>query len=149
MADPSDADLERFVTAQRPVYAAVCSELARGRKATHWMWFVFPQLRGLGRSDTAIHYGLASRAQALAYWRHPLLGARLRECTELVLATSGRSAHQIFGSPDDLKFCSCMTLFAAVAEDDAPFDRALIRFYAGRRDPATLALLGHADGDET
>src|SRR5450432_848167 len=104
-------DLQRFVVAQAPVYAEVRAELARGRKASHWMWFVFPQLKALGRSATALHYGIGSRAEALAYLAHPLLGARLVESTELMLASSGKSAFEILGTPDDLKFRSSMTLF--------------------------------------
>ena len=136
-------DLARFVDAQARVWDDVRAELAAGRKRTHWMWFVFPQLRGLGRSETARRYGLASREEAVAWLAHPLLGPRLREGVGLVLATEGRSAHQIFGSPDDLKLCSCLTLFRAVSagEDAALFDRALGRFCDGRADEATLALL--------
>ena len=139
-------DFDRFVRAQQPVYDAVSAELARGRKATHWMWFVFPQLRGLGRSATAIHFGIESRAEALAYARHPLLGARLVHCTGLVLAHRDRSAHEIFGSPDDLKFRSCVTLFAAVADDRAVFERALQTFFDGQPDAQTLALLDSEGG---
>jgi uncharacterized protein (DUF1810 family) len=136
-------DLDRFVTAQEPVIAQVRSELAGGRKRTHWMWFVFPQLRGLGRSETARHYGIASRAEARAYLAHPVLGARLRECVELLLAVPGRSAHEIFGTPDDLKLRSCLTLFREVSDGDDTFVRALDRFFDGRPDAATLELLGH------
>lgn len=134
-------DLQRFVDAQRAVYAQVLAELGRGAKASHWMWFVFPQLRGLGRSQTARHYGIASADEALAYWRHPSLGTRLKECTSLMLAVEGRSALQILGSPDDLKFCSSMTLFEHVAPAEASFGRALDRYFGGARDPMTLALL--------
>lgn len=138
MDDPFD--LQRFVTAQGPVFAQVCVELAAGRKASHWMWFVFPQLKGLGRSATAQHFGIASREEAQAYWRHPVLGARLKQCTELVLGVEGRSANQIFGSPDNLKFRSCMTLFAQVT--DAPvFGQALEKYFAGKGDEQTLQLL--------
>jgi uncharacterized protein (DUF1810 family) len=137
-----DTDLQRFVAAQDPVYGQVCAELAAGRKASHWMWFVFPQLRDLGRSATARFYGLASRAEALAYWQHPVLGARLRQCARLVLAVQGRTAHDIFGSPDDLKLRSCMTLFAAVAPEEPVFAQVLQRFFGGEPDPRTLALLG-------
>jgi uncharacterized protein (DUF1810 family) len=133
-------DLQRFVTAQAPVYAQVCAELANGRKASHWMWFVFPQLKGLGRSATAQHFGIASRAEAQAYWRHPLLGPRLKQCAQLVLGVDGRSVHQIFGSPDDLKFRSCMTLFAA-ATDEPVFREALDKYFAGKGDEQTLRLL--------
>ena len=138
MDDPFD--LQRFVDAQEPVYRQVCGELAAGRKTSHWMWFVFPQLKGLGRSATAQHYGIGSAAEARAYWDHPLLGPRLQQCTELVLAVEGRSAHEIFGTPDDLKFRSCMTLFAR-ATGEALFTRALDKYFGGQPDPATLELL--------
>ena len=139
MGDPYD--LQRFVAAQDPVYAQVCAELAAGAKTSHWMWFVFPQLRGLGRSAMARHYGIASRAEAEAYWAHPLLGPRLKACTELVLAVPGKTALQIFGTPDDLKFASSMTLFAQVAPGEAAFARALERYFGAQPDPRTLALL--------
>jgi uncharacterized protein (DUF1810 family) len=105
------------------------------------MWFVFPQLRGLGSSAMAIRYGLASRAEAIAYWRHPLLGPRLRECSELVLAVRGKSAFEIFGKPDDVKLRSCMTLFANSVDGEPLFQEVLSRYYAGRHDERTLALL--------
>jgi uncharacterized protein (DUF1810 family) len=136
-------DLDRFVAAQAPVYETVRAELAAGRKRTHWMWFVFPQLRGLGRSEMARRYGLASLGEAAAYLAQPLLGARLRECVGLLLAVPpDRSAHDILGSPDDLKLRSCLTLFRE-AGGGPLFERALERFHAGRPDPATLELLGH------
>jgi uncharacterized protein (DUF1810 family) len=136
-------DLDRFVTAQNPVYDDVAAELGAGRKRTHWMWFVFPQLRGLGRSSTAHHYGLDGAEEAAAYWRHPVLGPRLQQCTRLVLAADGRSAHDIFGSPDDLKLGSCMTLFEAIASAETPvFGEVLERCCAGERDARTLNLLG-------
>ena len=138
-------DLDRFITAQEPVIAQVRAELAAGRKRTHWMWFVFPQLRGLGRSETARRYGIASRAEAAAYLAHPVLGPRLRECVALLLATPGRSAHEILGSPDDLKLRSCLTLFQAVSGGDALFSQALARFHGGQPDEATLDLLGRPD----
>ena len=137
----AELGLQRFVTAQDPVYADVRDELAAGRKRSHWMWFVFPQLQGLGHSATAQYYGIESRQEATAYWQHPLLGTRLRQCTALVLATRGKSAHDIFGTPDDLKFRSCMTLFAAVAPAKPLFEQALARFFGGRPDEKTLALL--------
>ena len=113
MADDGPFDLERFVSAQADVIERVRAELQRGRKQSHWMWFVFPQLAGLGSSPMANRYAIASLAEARrAYLVHPLLGARLRECTELVLAIDGKTAHDIFGAPDDLKFRSCLTLFA-------------------------------------
>ncbi|WP_372526033.1 DUF1810 domain-containing protein [Piscinibacter sp.] len=134
-------DLQRFVEAQNPVYGRVCAELAAGAKTSHWMWFVFPQLKGLGRSAIAQHFGLASRAEAQAYWSHPVLGSRLKECSELVLGVAGKTALQIFGSPDDLKFRSSMTLFAQVAPDEPVFTRALDKYFGGRADERTLELL--------
>lgn len=133
-------DLRRFVAAQDAVYQQVCAELAAGCKTGHWMWFVFPQLKGLGRSATAQHFGICSLDEAQAYWVHPLLGPRLRECTELVLAVKGRGAHEIFGTPDDLKFRSCMTLFAQ-ATGEPLFAKALKRFFDGRADPRTIELV--------
>jgi uncharacterized protein (DUF1810 family) len=140
MADPDD--LERFVAAQDPVIATVIAELAAGRKQTHWMWFVFPQLRGLGHSSTALFYGLDSVDEARAYLAHPILAPRLRQCTETVLSVQGRSLHAIFGSPDDVKFRSSMTLFErAAGEGESLFSQALDRLCEGSRDPRTLALL--------
>jgi len=137
-------DLERFVEAQARCYADVVAELRAGSKRTHWMWFVFPQLRGLGRSATADYFGIRSAGEALAYWEHPVLGQRLRECVDLVLASEGRTAEQIFGRPDDLKFRSCMTLFASVVHGYAPFAAAIEKYYGGVMDPRTLELLGMA-----
>ena len=134
-------DLDRFLAAQNPVLDQVRSELAAGRKRSHWMWFVFPQLRGLGQSDMAQHYGLASLAEARAYLAHPVLGKRLRDCTSLVNAVQGRSAEEILGGVDALKFRSCMTLFAAADPGEAVFRAALDRYYGGVDDPRTLALL--------
>jgi uncharacterized protein (DUF1810 family) len=133
--------LQRFVTAQDPCYADVLAQLRGGRKTSHWMWFVFPQLRGLGASAMATRYGLGSLAEAQAYDEHPVLGPRLRECVELVLAVESRTARQIFGTPDDMKFRSSMTLFAIAASSAAPFRAALDRFYQGLEDPRTLAML--------
>lgn len=132
---------DRFLDAQDPVYAEVCAELRAGAKTTHWMWFIFPQLKALGRSSTAKYYGLESLDEARAYAAHPVLGARLRECAGLVLAHRGLSAHQIFRSPDDLKFRSSMTLFARAAPDEPCFEAALAQYYGGEPDAATLALL--------
>jgi len=137
-------DLERFVSAQADVIERVRGELQRGRKQSHWMWFVFPQLVGLGFSPMAQHYAISSLAEARAYLAHPLLGARLRECTELVLAIHGKTAHDIFASPDDLKFRSCLTLFAEAAPDEIVFNIALEKYFAGARDPRTLSLLHRA-----
>src|SRR5512140_2217155 len=117
--------LERFVAAQAAVIDRVLDELRAGRKQSHWMWFVFPQLAGLGRSPTAVHYAIASLDEARAYLVHPILGERLRACTRLVLDVKGKSAHDIFGSPDELKFHSSMTLFAAAAPGEQIFSRAL------------------------
>ena len=139
MHDPADPwKLQRFVDAQQPVYADVLAELAAGHKRSHWMWFVFPQLRALGRSETAQYFGIASRDEAAAYWRHPLLGARLNECSQHVLAVNGRTALQIFGSPDDLKLRSCMTLFEQVAVGQPVFARVLEKFFAGERDARSV-----------
>jgi len=133
--------LERFVDAQSGVFESVCAELAAGRKRTHWMWFIFPQLRALGRSATARYYGIEDRDEALAYSQHGLLGPRLSHCSGLVLAVRGRTAHEIFGSPDELKLRSCMTLFEAVAAQPAVFAQVLDRYFGGARDELTLAML--------
>jgi uncharacterized protein (DUF1810 family) len=137
MNDPFD--LQRFVDAQAGVWADVQAELAAGAKRSHWMWFVFPQLASLGRSATARHYGLASVDEARAYWAHPLLGPRLRACCEQLMALHGRSLHQVFGSPDDLKLRSCMTLFERAVPGEPLFAQVLERYCAGQRDPLTLA----------
>ena len=142
----TENDLERFVEAQGRVYADVLQELAAGRKATHWMWFVFPQWRGLGRSATAQYYGIGSRNEAVAYLQHPVLGPRLRACVDLVLAVDDSTAHAIFGSPDDLKFQSSMTLFAAIAPSEPRFRRALEQYFGGEPDPATLEILRSEHG---
>ena len=134
-------DLDRFVKAQDPVIDTVLRELRAGRKQTHWMWFVFPQLRGLGRSPMAQHYGITSLPEAKAYLEHPVLGSRFKECTEAVLSVSGRSLHEIFGSPDDIKFCSSMTLFDLAGDHEPIFRSALDRYCGGTQDPATLKLL--------
>jgi uncharacterized protein (DUF1810 family) len=130
-----------FVAAQAPVYAGVEAELRAGRKTSHWMWFVFPQLSGLGHSEMARRYALSSLDDARAYLTHPVVGPRLRHCTGLVNAVEGRSAHDIFGSPDDLKFHSSMTLFHLAAPEEALFTTALAKYFDGREDGATLDLL--------
>ena len=135
-------DLDRFVTAQDPVFDRVLEELAAGQKRTHWMWFVFPQLAGLGRSDVARFYAIADLDEARRYLAHPLLGTRLVRGTELVNTVEGRTAHEIFGSPDDLKFRSSMTLFMQPAGAPAVFAAALDKYFAGEPDQPTLALLG-------
>ena len=136
--------LGRFIEAQRPIIDSVRTELAAGHKRTHWMWFVFPQIRGLGHSPTAQNYAIDTLAQAEAYLRHPVLGARLRECTQLVCASRQRTIEAIFGYPDNLKFHSCMTLFATAAgerPEDRIFRAALDKYFSGREDPRTLELL--------
>jgi uncharacterized protein (DUF1810 family) len=138
---PGDPALERFVQAQEPVMPQVRRELRAGRKTSHWMWFVFPQLRALGRSPTAQHFGIASLREAEAYMAHPLLGPRLIECVGLVMAVEGRSAHGIFGSPDDLKLRSCLTLFSAAHPHHGIFAEAIRRYFDGILDPLTQDLL--------
>ena len=134
-------NLRRFVEAQDPVLEEVKEELRSGHKRTHWMWYVFPQMEGLGRSQMAQRYAIPSREEAEAYLSHPTLGPRLRNCTELVNRVEGHSANDIFGSPDDSKFRSSMTLFDAVADDPTPFRTALKRYYENEPDPKTLELL--------
>lgn len=133
--------LERFVKAQETVYPVVQDELRAGQKRSHWMWFVFPQLAGLGRSSTAQHYAIGSLAEARAYLAHPLLGVRLRECVALLQAVQGRSARQILGDPDDLKLHSSLTLFAQAAPAEPDFQACLEKYFDGRSDLATLSLL--------
>jgi uncharacterized protein (DUF1810 family) len=138
----ADADLGRFVEAQEGIYGRALAELRKGRKQSHWMWFVFPQIAGLGSSSMTRLYAIASADEARAYLAHPLLGARLRECTAAVLAHRERSAEAIFGPVDAMKLRSSMTLFEAVADDPASFAEALAAFHDGERDAATLRLLG-------
>lgn len=133
--------LQRFLDAQAPVFEQACAELQAGDKQSHWMWFIFPQLRGLGRSATAQHYGIASRQEALDYWVHPVLGPRLKHGMALLLAHRGLSAQAIFGATDAMKLKSCATLFAAVAPDEPVFQQVLDQYYAGALDERTLALL--------
>lgn len=135
----STFDLDRFTEAQAPVIEQVRRELEAGSKRTHWMWFIFPQLRALGRSPTAQHFGLAGQDEARAYLADPVLGSRLVECTALVNRVEGKSTAVIFGSPDDMKFRSCMTLFAILQPQ--PFEDALRKYYGGTPDPMTLKLL--------
>lgn len=133
--------LQRFLDAQAPVYEQACAELQAGSKQSHWMWFIFPQLRGLGLSATAQHYGIASRQEALDYWQHQVLGPRLKHGMTLLLAHQGLSAQAIFGATDAMKLRSCATLFAVVAPDEPVFQQVLDQYYAGARDDRTLALL--------
>jgi uncharacterized protein (DUF1810 family) len=135
-------DLQRFVTAQADCYDQVLAELRAGRKRSHWMWFVFPQLAGLGRSPTAAYYAIRNIDEAKAYLAHDVLGPRLQECTGLLLVHDGLSAADVFGYPDDLKFRSSMTLFEYVASDATLFSEAISKYCAGIRDEKTLSLIG-------
>jgi uncharacterized protein (DUF1810 family) len=139
LSDPFN--LQRFVNAQNPIYAGVCAELRNGRKRGHWIWFIFPQFRGLGSSTMANAFGISSRQEAKAYLDHPVLGPRLRECTRLVNLVEGRTIDQIFEYPDDLKFRSSMTLFARVTSDNQVFKNALQKYFGGAPDPLTLERL--------
>lgn len=134
-------NLQRFVDAQEPVYADVCRELRAGQKQSHWIWFIFPQIAGLGRSDTAQRFAIGSVDEAATYLAHPILGPRLRECTRLTLEIEGRTAEEIFGNPDWMKFRSSMTLFAESADDDALFVAALETYFEGEPDEATLGMM--------
>jgi uncharacterized protein (DUF1810 family) len=136
--------LDRFVRAQSGVYEQACAELRTGRKRTHWMWFIFPQIKGLGSSEMAMRYAIASIEEARAYLEHPVLGPRLRECTGIVVELEGREIDQIFGYPDDLKFHSSMTLFskaAEISEEDLVFSQALDKYFEGKEDPGTVQRL--------
>lgn len=142
MTDNTDRfDLGRFIQAQGPVYADVLAELRGGRKRTHWMWFIFPQIDGLGHSPTSRHYAIKSGEEARQYYSHPLLGRRLVECTEAILAISGRSAREIFGSPDDMKLRSSMTLFSTIDNPGSVFTQVLDRYFQGQPDSKTLDIL--------
>ncbi|MGH9523990.1 MAG: DUF1810 domain-containing protein [Terriglobales bacterium] len=139
MSNASDRfNLSRFTTAQNPVYEQVEKELREGRKRTHWMWFVFPQIIGLGQSEQTRWFAISCLDEARAYLEHPILGQRLRNCTRLVLEIQGKSVGEIFGSPDDLKFRSCMTLFARATSVNSDFNKALKRYFDGIEDPLTL-----------
>ena len=134
-------NLDRFLEAQDAVFENVRSELREGRKRTHWMWFIFPQIAGLGHSPMSKTFAISSLLEAEAYLKHPVLGPRLRECTQLVNAVEGRSISQIFGDPDDMKFRSSMTLFAHATTDNRVFQDALQKYFAGKHDQATIELL--------
>lgn len=146
MDDPYD--LGRFVQAQEGIYEQALAELRAGRKRSHWMWFIFPQYQGLGRSATSQYYAIRSREEAAAYLEHPVLGPRLRECAQAVLNVQGKSAYEIFGSPDDMKLRSCATLFAAVTSEPSPFHDLLNQYFNGEADQATLDLLRRADTED-
>ena len=137
----TEFNLERFTEAQNPVYAQVCAELRSGHKSSHWMWFIFPQIKGLGSSPMAVRYAISSLEEARAYLEHPLLGVRLRECCELLLEIDGRSIEQIMGYLDDLKLRSSMTLFSKATEENALFLRVLEKYFAGKLDEATTRML--------
>jgi uncharacterized protein (DUF1810 family) len=139
MTDPFK--LERFVTAQDEIFPQVLAELSAGEKRSHWIWFIFPQMKGLGRSLLATYYGIGSLKEAVAYTRHPLLGPRLIQCTQLVNHVEGRTLYEIFGSPDDMKFHSSMTLFARAAPENPVFQEALKKYFNGKPDALTLTLL--------
>ena len=139
MNDPYN--LQRFVDAQKPVFEQVCSELREGCKKSHWMWFIFPQIKGLGHSETARTFAISSREEAQAYLNHPILGPRLRECSRLVTLVEGRSARRIFGSIDALKFRSSVTMFASVASDNGAFTEALQKYFGGDVDSLTVEKL--------
>lgn len=134
-------NLNRFVQAQQSVYEQALSEIKSGKKRSHWMWYVFPQFDGLGLSDTSKRYSIKSIAEAKAYLSHPILGSRLIECAEAVLSIEGRTANEIFGSPDDMKLKSCATLFSSVSPGKSVFDQLLDKFFQGERDDRTLRLL--------
>jgi len=136
-------DLQRFIDAQSGAFESALAELRRGRKAGHWMWFIFPQIRGLGASLTSQRYAIQSREEAAAYLADPILGQRLIECTESLLSIEGTTAEEIFGYPDVLKLRSSLTLFEQVSDDEGVFSAALEKYYQGQRDPRTLALLEH------
>jgi uncharacterized protein (DUF1810 family) len=139
MDDPYN--LRRFVDAQQAVYETVCRELRQGRKESHWMWFIFPQVKGLGHSEMAQKFAISSPEEAEAYLAHPVLGPRLRECTRIVADLEGKSVEDIFGYPDDMKFRSSMTLFAQTAKDNEIFTRCLEKYFQGEPDRLTLAAL--------
>ena len=143
MTRPDDP-LDRFVEAQRSSYDGALAEIRRGRKTSHWMWYIFPQIEGLGFSPTSIHYAIRGADEARAYLAHPVLGPRLLACAEAALGVEGRSAHDIFGSPDDLKLRSSATLFAAVSPPGSPFHRLIEKYFPDGPDGRTLALLGEA-----
>jgi uncharacterized protein (DUF1810 family) len=134
-------NLQRFVEAQARVYDAVRTELRQGRKRSHWMWFIFPQIAGLGHSAISMRYAISSLVEAEVYRKHPILGPRLRECTRLVMQVHGRSAYEILGSPDDMKLHSCLTLFSYAAPEDPLFREALEKYYDGAEDSLTMAKL--------
>ena len=141
MPSTDQHDLSRFLDAQNGIYEQALAEIRAGRKRSHWMWFIFPQFAGLGFSPTSQHYAIKTISEARAYLEHPVLGARLVECAEAALSVHGRTAREIFGSPDDLKLRSCATLFASVSPESSVFHRVLDRFFDGAADQKTLAIV--------
>ena len=144
---PGRDNLDRFVAAQDAAYQQAITELRAGRKRSHWMWFIFPQIAGLGSSPTAQHYAIRDRGEARAYLEHAVLGPRLLECTEALLALTGATAAEVFGHPDDLKLRSSATLFAEISPPGSVFDRLLTKYYDGIRDPLTLERLAQSGTD--
>jgi uncharacterized protein (DUF1810 family) len=140
--DHDPYNLARFVSAQEGSYESALAEIRAGQKRSHWMWYIFPQFAGLGVSATSHHYAIGSQAEAEAYLRHPVLGPRLVACCEAALGIEGKSAYEVFGSPDDLKLRSCATLFAALSPPDSVFARLLEKYFRGQADPKTLRLMG-------
>ena len=138
-----DYNLHRFLDAQDQVYETVLGELRTGKKSSHWMWFIFPQITGLGRSELAQTFAIASLDEVRAYLQHPVLGLRLRECTQLVINVEGRNAEEIFGYPDHLKFRSCLTLFMTATSDNKVFKDALLKYFDGKPDTVTPDILAH------
>jgi uncharacterized protein (DUF1810 family) len=134
-------DLDRFITAQQKTYPQALAEIRQGRKMSHWMWFIFPQLKGLGQSPNALYYSVTDLAEATAYLRHPVLGARLAEISHALLLLPGKNATTVMGSPDDIKLRSSMTLFSQVAEADPVFSQVLEKYFQGKEDVRTIALL--------
>jgi uncharacterized protein (DUF1810 family) len=148
MTNQDPYDLKRFLSAQQPIYERVLTELRSGEKRSHWMWFIFPQIKGLGHSPTSQYYAIKSLEEARAYLSHPILGARLVECAEILLGIEGRSADEIFGFPDDLKLKSSMTLFACVTDFTSVFSSVLEKYFDGKRDKGTIKLLGDGTRQE-
>jgi uncharacterized protein (DUF1810 family) len=142
MVNNDPYDLNRFIRAQETIFESVLSELGSGKKRSHWMWFIFPQIEGLGHSETSRFYSIKSEMEARQYLDHPILGSRLLQCAETVLAIDGKTASEIFGFPDDLKFMSSMTLFACLSEPGSVFVRVLDKYFDGKRDTRTEDLLG-------
>lgn len=136
-------DLKRFLSAQEPIFESVLAELRNGQKRSHWMWFIFPQIEGLGHSPTSMYYAIKSLDEAREYLNHPILGSRLAECAEILLGFEGKTAAEIFGFPDDMKLKSSMTLFACTANSGSVFERVLEKYFDGKRDENTLYLLGN------